>query len=61
MKKYRVTITDCNGSKTITEQSISKQYLETKYRSLYRFSYPKTSVLVELDVLDVNNQLKIVI
>ena len=56
--------TTFNGTKTITEQSISKQYLETKYNSLYRFSYPKTKVTVELDVLDVldiNNQLNLAI
>lgn len=61
MKKYKITLTDSNGSKIITEQSISKQHLETKYNSLYRFSYPKTTVTVELDVLDVNNQLNLAI
>lgn len=64
MKKYKITLTDCNGTKTITEQSMSKQHLEKKYNSLYRFSYPKTKVTVELDVLDVldiNNQLNLAI
>jgi len=61
MKKYKVIIADCNDTKTINEQSVSKQHLETKYNSLYRFSYPKTTVAVELDVLDVNNQLNLAI
>lgn len=61
MKKYKVTLTDCNGTKILTEQSVSKQHLETKYNSLYRFSYPKTKVVVELDVLDMNNQLNLAI
>ena len=61
MKKYKVTLTDCNGTKMLTEQSVSKQHLETKYNSLYRFSYPKTKVVVELDVLDMNNQLNLAI
>jgi len=61
MKKYKITLTDCNGAKTITEQSVSKQHLETKYNSLYRFSYPKTNIVIELDVLDINNQLNLAI
>lgn len=61
MKKYKVTLTDCNGIKHFTEQSISKQHLESKYNSLYRFSYPNTKVTVELDILDVNNQLNLAI
>jgi len=61
MKKYKITLADCNDTKTINEQSASKQHLETKYNSLYRFSYPKTKVLVEQDVLDMNNQLNLAI
>lgn len=61
MKKHKITLTDCNGTKILTEQSVSKQHLETKYNSLYRFSYPKTKVVVELDVLDMNNQLNLAI
>jgi len=61
MKKYKVTLTTSNDTLVLFEYSTHKSKLETKYSSLYRFSYPKTTVKVELDVMDVNNQLNLAI
>lgn len=61
MKKHKITLTDCNGPKVLFEHSTHKSKLESKYNSLYRFSYPKTKVLIELDVLDKDNQLNLAI
>lgn len=61
MKKHRITLTSQNETRVLFEYNTHISKLETKYNSLYRFSYPKTKVLIELDVLDKDNQLNLAI
>jgi hypothetical protein len=50
MKSYSVKCVDNKNKKVIiefNEMSNTKKYLETKYNSKYRFSYPDCKILVE--------------
>ena len=50
MKKYKIKCID-NKNKQVFEEliefSISKKYLQKKYESKYRFSYPGSKITIE--------------